>query len=73
MSEEIVYPKKKPRRQRLCVVGHRKEGEPAFIPCRGICSAPGVLWTRHLRLQGCMYECAVCGMRRPWGLQYWEA
>lgn len=72
MSDEIIYPRKKVRRQRLIVVGTREEGDPALITCWSACSSLETLWTEHTRVQGSLYECTVCKNRRQWGLQYWS-
>jgi len=71
MGDEYIYPPKKKRKQRLTIVGTRTSGEPALIPCHGVCSKPDVTWTVHNCVQGSSYECTVCKQKRQWGLQFW--
>lgn len=73
MSEELIWPPKRPRKRRqgFVIAGRRSSGEPALLPCYGVCSKPSVTWTAHQFESGTWYKCSACGQRRPWGLGYW--
>jgi len=70
-EENLIWPIKKKRRQRLIHVGERLANEPALITCEGSCSSNEVTWTVHHCIRGPSYECRVCKKVRRWGFDLW--